>query len=550
MDRASRNPATTGRDAQTSLVTTVRPIGPIIRPVSQVSFEIAGDMPFERAIREAVIWMRNRNKAIPQMALDGAAFDIGGGGDAPARAVTLDFDGGRVWAASLDDPDKRVVGRTWVSEVTVGEQDARVVFGARLINVTRGADIPFVPSLPGVSRQIIEQLQAKADQAVLSGNAERITTRGQVDDLIGLLDDPTRKLPVVIVADGATRERFADPDVIARRLAGASHVVCLDVEAAWELTRRVGKSLSVFDGAARFYRPGFSSDRSDPFDHPLWIARDETSAAGRADLLVGRVLVAGVNAGRRDDYPRFDTIRQAAAAQAIAARRSTTSDTDLSHLFEEENRKLVDDLKALRDEFDQWLEDADLSRREADRTLAEVKSELARARAQADTLRAALGGGQRAELKEPLKDYGEFNEWARDNLSGSVWVAPKAVKEVEKNGLFADPKLLGDALIMLDELYVPMRRDPGAEKRAAYERRLLELNCLDQPCFSEKGTIKGFPAYGVTYLGEKYWCDAHIKHGGGTDPKRFFRIYYHWHEDDQVLIIGHLPTHLDNKLTN
>ena len=73
---------------------------------------------------------------------------------------------------------------------------------------------------------------------------------------------------------------------------------------------------------------------------------------------------------------------------------------------------------------------------------------------------------------------------------------------------------------------------------------------FDQPCFSDKGSIKAFPEYAVTYCGDKYWCDQHIKFGGGTDPRKFFRIYYYWDKDEQILLIGHLPTHLDNNLTN
>jgi hypothetical protein len=494
--------------------------------------------------------MRNRNRAIPVSALDGAPFEVGGGGDSPAQAVNLEFENGRIWAASLDDPDKNVVGRTWVTEVTVGEQAGRVLFGARLVNVTRRADATFVPSLPGIARQIVGRLPSKADRAPLAETPWRVVTSDDVDDLIALLDDPARKLPLVAIADGVNRERFADPEAVARRLAGASHVVSLDSEATWELTRRIGKALSVFDGAARFYRIGFQSDQSDPFEHPLWMTRDGTSPEGRADLVVARVLAASVNTGRKDDYPRFNTIRQAVAAKAIEARRSTASDTDLSHLFEEENQRLAEEVKSLRHEFDQWLEDTDASRVETEGELGELKSELARARAQNDVLRAALDTGGTGATREPLNDLGEFEQWARKNLSTNVWIAPKAIKEMEKNGIFEDAALLGEALYMLDEHYVPMRRDPSPERRSAYEGRLQELSCLDQPCFGEKNTIKGFPAYGVTYQGERCWCDSHIKFGGGTDPRRFFRIYYHWHEGDQAIIVGHLPTHLDNKLTN
>ena len=514
------------RDALAPLGSPARSVGPVIRSVSQATFEVGGDAPFDSAVREAVVWMRKRNRAIPKSALTGAPFEVGGGGDTPGRAVTLEFDGGQIWAASLDDPDKNIVGRTWVTEITVAEQNNRVLFGARLINVTRRTDASFVPSLPGISRQIVSKISTIADDISLTEHARRITTPDEVDDLIALLDDPKRKLAVVVIADAINREQFALPDEIAKRLAGGSHVVSIDTEASWELTRRIGKELSVFDGAARFYRTGFRSDISDPFEHPLFIPRDGTALDTRSDLLVTRVLAVTVNTGRKDDYPRFNSIRQAAAAKAIAAQRLKVSGSDLSQLFEEENERLTEELKSLRDEFDQWLEDMDVSRLEAERDISEVKSEIARARAQNESLRVALVSGQ-ITSREPLGTFEDFEEWARSNLSTSIWIAPKAFKELDKNQLFHDPTLLGDALYMLDDLHVPMRRSPSVDKRTAYEARLQELNCLDQPCFSERKHIRGFPAYSVTYQGEKFWCDLHIKHGSGTDPRRFFRILLH-----------------------
>ncbi|WP_225770560.1 hypothetical protein [Inquilinus sp. Marseille-Q2685] len=515
-----------------------------------MSFEIGGELPFQSAIREAIKWMRERNPAIPTSALEGEAFEVGGGGVAPAQSIVLNFESGRVWAASLDDPDKTIAGRTWVTEITVGEQAGRVLFGARLINVTLRTDDPFVPSLPGVARQVVERLPSRADRTSLSERARRVNTSQELDDMIDLLDDESRRLPVVVIADKVSRPVFSQPNSLARRLAGAAHVIALGADAARGLIRRWGKPLSVYDGAARLYRPGFRSDRSDPYEHPLWIPRNGSTSGGRADLVVSRVLAESVTTARRDDYPRFNVIRQAAAAREIAARRATATDTDLSRLFEEENQRLTDELRKVRQEFDQWLDDSEVSRRELERRVAEIGAELARARAQNDHLRAALASGQPPKQREPLRDLREFGTWAEDNLSTNIWVAPKAVKETEKNGVFDNPVLLGEALFMLDDFYVSMRREPGPGRRLAYESRLSELNCSDQPCFSIRNQIKSFPQYSVTYNFERLWCDQHIKYGSGTDPRRFFRIYYHWHDADQVLLIGHMPTHLDNNLTN
>jgi hypothetical protein len=95
-----------------------------------------------------------------------------------------------------------------------------------------------------------------------------------------------------------------------------------------------------------------------------------------------------------------------------------------------------------------------------------------------------------------------------------------------------------------------MKRQPGQARYDAYSRQLQELGLEDQPCFSQNGAIERFPEYSVTYESKKYWCNDHIKYGSGYDPKRMFRIYYYWHAADEILLIGHMPTHLDNKLTS
>ena len=134
--------------------------------------------------------------------------------------------------------------------------------------------------------------------------------------------------------------------------------------------------------------------------------------------------------------------------------------------------------------------------------------------------------------------------------AATTLLAPKAIRETEKNTEFEDIALFSNALLMLKDLFVPMKRSPGKERRDAYEARLEELSLTYLPCFGQKGTIKRFPEYRVDYQGEQFWCENHIKFGTGWDPRNRFRIYYYWHEEDQLLIIGHMPNHLDNMLTN
>ncbi len=303
----------------------------------------------------------------------------------------------------------------------------------------------------------------------------------------------------------------------------------------------------MFGGGARIYWPKFNVEESNPFDHPLWVAKPVFR--DRTDEIIGAVLAASITRGASNEYPRFDAIRQAAAAEAIAVERTKTSDADLIRLFENENLRLEGELNKARREMDQWMVEMDADRSDLLRALAETKADAARYRSQAEVFREALSGGVPI-VREPLTDLDGFEEWASRNLSPNLWFAAKAFKEMEKRGQFDTPALIGDALYMLDDLFVPMKREPSDDRRAAYTARLEALGCTDQPCFTVRNAIKGYPAYAAIYRGEKVWCDYHIKYGSGVDPRRMFRIYYHWHEDDQLLIVGHIPTHLDNSLTN
>ncbi|MGN8000838.1 hypothetical protein [Sphingomonas sp. 22176] len=238
------------------------------------------------------------------------------------------------------------------------------------------------------------------------------------------------------------------------------------------------------------------------------------------------------------------------AKQKLEALPADTSDAELSRLYQEENSELLAQVALLRDEHDQWMRDVDAELAEARRAISELKSDVVQLRGQNEALRSALNAGGSTVQREPLADLSTFGDWVRCNVSPNLWFAPKAIREIEKNGQFRDPELLGQLIYTLDDQLVPVRREPAEERRRAYLARLEELGCTDARCFAKPNDIKRFPAYGVTYRTDSYWCDQHIKHGCGADPKQMFRVYFHWHEDDQILLIGHLASHLDNNLTN
>jgi hypothetical protein len=333
-----------------------------------------------------------------------------------------------------------------------------------------------------------------------------------------------------------------------------AHFFVLSPAASWILTAELTQSFSVFNGAVRLYRPGFDPVRGNPFDHPLWRIRTSSREEKAAILtqVSSHVAASSIRAfAAGNDFPRYDDVRRAAAEQAVAARRSAGADaSELLQLYAEENEKLRFQLEAQKSEHDTELQFAsdELNRAEAARD--EALAERRALRMRIEILETSLKQRGDIQADEPLDDFSNIEEWTIRHLAGSVWIAPKAIRETEKNGQFDDIELFGRALLMLRDYFVPMKRNPGAARRSAYEVRLQELRLTDMPCFSQRGAIKDFPEYRVDYEGDNFWCEDHIKFGGGRDPRNMFRIYYCWHAEDQMLLIGHMPTHLDNMLTD
>lgn len=539
-------------DALAPLASSLRDRRPLVRPVSRAAFEIGGDNAFDQAVREAVVWMRNRCPAIPTASFEGSPFLVGGGGENHAEAVSFDYDGGRLWASTLDFPDTDP-RRTWVTEITVGEQRGRTAFGARLLNVTRGEDFPFVASRPGVVRQVISKLDASADGENLGEAVWMVDADYEFDAFFDVLTNQSRSIPILAMAAGVDHPQAIDADEMAKRLSGLAHLVVLGEDASWELTRRLGKRLSVFNGGARIYRSKFDPDSSDPFDQPLWLPRPTDSPetlAQRIEQVASVVCGISLRPPPGTDFPRFAEVQRAAAERASARARSQGSQVELVELYEDEIARLKASLESQKGEHDELLAMADQERLLAVESAEELKVDLVGLRSRVTGLEASLRARGQVQIDEPLRRYDEIEEWANKHLSGSIWIAPKAIKETEKRGEFRDPELVGNALLILRDYYVPMRRTPGDDIKKNYDQVLVDNRLSDDPCMSNKGGVRSDPSYSVRYRNDKYWCERHIKFGGGLDPRDFFRIYYHWHEEEEVLLIGHMPTHLDNDLTN
>ncbi len=526
--------------------------GLIRRVISSVVLDVENQAAFGQVVTECARWAKRRNSALPQAAFVGQPFRIGGGGVAPAEGIATKLGEARTWALNVDVPDAAVVGRTWNSEIVVVETPIGARFSAVLRNVTTGeADPPFDRTVPGIVRQLVGKLNVVRDGRPISVAPGEIGS-DTVEGFIDFLEGPTRRAPVLAISTATDGVQFVDAAEIARRLTGVCHVFHLSPAASWELTTHLGKVLSVFNGAARLYLPGFNRETSAPYDHPLWLAFNDLGAGQRLTDLQNRVLSLGIRDDRAEGLPSFHDLRQASAAEALEQSKQAGKAEYVAEL-EAEVARQERELQAQRDEQTQFFADWERELKAYEQERAERQAELDREKLDHEKLKGRfqrLLDVAKDHVAEPLVDYADFEDWVVSNLSGRVWFAPKALRAM-KSALFWKPDLIADALVVLDCFFIPMKMNPGKEAHDSYRQRLEDASLSDQPCFGDPGTIKRFPEYRLTYSdGNTYWCHDHIKYGGGTDPRKQFRIYYHWHETDRRLLIGHLPTHLDNKLTN
>lgn len=402
-------------------------------------------------------------------------------------------------------------------------------------------------------RGIISELEAEADGLPLLSRIERIEAREDFEQFWHLLIQPQRTLPIVVMTEIAGAEPTFDHTGLCSQVSGLTHLVKLSEEMAWELTNRVGKRLSVFDGGTRIYSPDFDPTEASPFDHGLWLGRASDTAEDRERRLaqiVTWVLTNSTRSSRIPNFPRFSEIRRwADDRRSKAAKTEGVADATLVARYEEELSRLTAALETKNAEHDEWLIQTDGELRSAEALEKAAKEESRLLRLRLEALEHALRDTDRDLPDEPLEKFEDIETWADKHLVGSIWISPKAIRETRKSD-FGDIGLFWKTLIVLRDFYVPMRRTPGPDQRAAYENALRELGLEDSGCFGNPNDIKNFPEYKVTYGREDAWCDNHIKFGSGYNTRTMFRIYYHWHKDDQILLIGHMPTHLDNMRTN
>jgi hypothetical protein len=529
-----------------------------ILPVSRAGFYVFGDKAYEIAIKESVVWMRNRVPEIPVTALAGDPFYAGYGSNFHAESLTYKDDDVTIWTALLED--KREFGpaqRSWITELTVGIKSDQAAFSARLFCTTNEL-VEVSRSRPGCVQQVIETVRSEMDGWVLSAEPHYISADDSVSSFIELICDSRREMPVIAISEKDNGLVDVDTYNLARRTSGLCHLCVISSAASDEIGQRIGKHNSVFNGSVRTYYPGFE-ESGNPYAHPILINRGHKFTDEQIEIITNSIL--GNSARQRlsmNSLPRYGEIRTYIARQAVVGKHrqvsvATIEQIEVEKLYQNEIDALSKKINEDRAENDALLTGASREIDALKATNAELESKISYLNQYIRIADKRLKENAISSIDEPLKVFSDFDDWQQRHLSGKIWVAGKAIREVEKHRAFADPELFGKALLLIRDFFVESKLNPGPIAFKALQEACKSFGSggiEDDACFVNRQDIKRYPEYKVTYKGVEYWCEDHFKYGGGTDPRKMFRIYYHWHSGDQILLIGHMPTHLDNNMTN
>ena len=96
--------------------------------------------------------------------------------------------------------------------------------------------------------------------------------------------------------------------------------------------------------------------------------------------------------------------------------------------------------------------------------------------------------GIKKEIDEAPETFENMQEWAAKHLSGSVVILNRAYRAAKKSR-FENPKLVYQALFILRDQYVPMRREGGRDKKEAYASALAHLGLENRQASAARGPV-------------------------------------------------------------
>jgi hypothetical protein len=456
---------------------------------------------------------------------------------------------GAIWAFRSEHLDG-VHSRTWVTEALIADLGEHDAFGVRnSCSFTGRQRVP--ASSPRIVRDLVAHHHLLDAGFPVSAMTHNVNSTSEFDAFAKLLFSPDRALPIVVLTHPSGSDTYlVNAGNLARNTQGLAHVFCLPRATTFDLTDLVGgKMLSVFDGAVRTYYPGFSVD-ADPYAHPLVLATrmaewlDEEGNKGPetfSAFIAEQMHFFSVGSpDKLDRMPSFSAIKK----QRLSEGQRTPADKD--ELLELQRQELEGEVTTWRelaldrDELAQKLQD-------------EVNQLRAYSQVLSHNLEDLRKGQRETEIRIPA-DYESLEEWCNAYLSGRLILLSRAARAARK-AMFEDVALVYRSMLLLAFEYRNLciaATDDRQAAKASFDSKLQALH-LDMRGAISKERVGEFESeYMVDYtIGQspRQLLEWHLTKGNDKDERRCLRIYFFWDPEMRVVVVGHLPSHLRNRMT-
>ena len=455
-------------------------------------------------------------------------------------------------------------GTLWYYDVSLVREDDRLIFGMK-IDTAFGADVkalqanlPLVGSLLGCG--------LLAQGRPVTANLWLVNTPEDVQELVDLLEDPYRSLPVIVIsAVNRNAWRFTptapgylvNAAYLADKVKGYAIVAQISFQAAFALTDAVGKSWSVYDGACRTYFPKIDFDNGSPAHHPcnlkdkIWFWNYEGMRGERGYTAFLIDTAHRVASTSRTDWSGLYFVPD---ARILAAELEMVHAAHLANAPERELAMqnhiaaLQRKLQTAEDENADWLGELEKATEEAEY----YKQENIALRLRLDALRAHLirQNGESPDAEIPIPDsYKEMSEWVKEHLAGRLILHPRAERALSK-AEYTEVGMVYRALLILANEYRDSRMGVGTDE--AFRDVLAQYGMNFSGSIDKSRAGQEGEAYYVKYpigSSQRVFLQFHLERGNRHENRYCMRVYFFWDEDTNQVVVGWLPSHLSNRIS-
>lgn len=538
--------------------------------------------------RIALAWLQKQmGNALPRRAMAHRSFSTTGP-DSACRAVRIRDARGDFWAAQLERSLHK--SQATVAEVVVAQPEGNPPL-VRIELVDRSV----VPADPvagypaAMLAEMAERVPLLQAGRTLSHTPIVVESAETMQGFHRMLVDPGRQMPFAVASVPPDTDSLdlleGQWASLARALTGLAIVWVLPPKMTYRLSDLVTKSLSVFLGAWRFYRPGFNhlADRN---HHPLVLrnrmeddrgvretmrqflnmaveerirarldsrfpigyddlAREEATGGrgpGRLVAFLRGSLQGGSAEPSRPEYAsaspansghvlteglrdRAEAERTTVREPSPAASETGTGLPDATGRARPEQQTSTVAPKTLESRYEQ-------ARRRAVRAEQERDEALNRAARLAEMVR-ALGGNPDAVASLPTA-WEQFERWCEEHLGESVVLSRDARRELS-NAEFEDVGLAARCIHWLAHHYREERLRGGNPHRHGRIDHIGD-EVVNRPCDAD--------CFECNWGGHSHrveWC---LQCGTDTcGPRHSLRIYYFWDDETQRVVVASMPPH-------